>query len=114
MSELTAFNFPNGNSRVWYDAVTNIVEPVHVGESKIMVYPNPTNDLITINDCGLTNRIGYTLKITNTLGITVFKTTINQKTFYVDLNDWGGNGIYFIHIIDGQGNTTDIKKIIKQ
>jgi hypothetical protein len=57
---------------------------------------------------------GYTLKVTNTLGTTVFTTAINQKTSYVDLNDWYGNGIYFVYLIDRQGNTIDIKKIIKQ
>lgn len=114
MSELTAFNFPNSSSRVWYDAVTDIEKLVQVGESKILVYPNPTNNHITIDFGGYANMSGYTLKVTNTLGTTVFTTAINQKTSYVDLNDWYGNGIYFVYLIDRQGNTIDIKKIIKQ
>jgi hypothetical protein len=114
MSELNAFNFPNGSSRVWYDAVTDIEEPAQVGESKIMVYPNPTNDHITIDYGGYANMSGYTLKVTNTLGTTVFTTAINQKTSYVGLNDWCGHGVYFIYINDKKGNTIDIKKIIKQ
>jgi hypothetical protein len=114
ISELTAFNFPNGSSRVWYNAVTDIEKPVQVGESKIMVYPNPTNDHITIDFGGYANMSGYTLKVTNTLGTTLFTTAINQKTSNVDLKDWCGHGIYFIYIIDKEGNTIDIKKIIKQ
>ena len=39
---------------------------------------------------------------------------ITQQQFYVDLSTWTGNGIYFVHIIDGQGNTIDIKKIVLQ
>jgi hypothetical protein len=113
MSELTAFNFPNGSSRVWYGAVTDIKEPVLVGKSKLLVYPNPTNNHITIDYGDNANRSGYTLKITNTHGTTVFTTAIKQKTSYFDINDWGGHGIYFVQIIDGQGNTIDIKKIIK-
>jgi hypothetical protein len=114
MSELTAFNFPNSSSRVWYDAVTDIEEPVPGGESKLMVYPNPANDHITIDYGDYANISGYTLKITNTLGATVFTTAINQNTTSVVLNDWGGNGIYFVHLIDAKNNKLDIRKIVLQ
>ena len=114
MSELTAFNFPNGTSRVWNDAASDIEKPVQFDESKIMVYPNPTNDHITIDFGGYSNMNGYTLKVTNTLGNPVFTKAINQKTCYVDLNELCKNGLYFVYIIDRQGNTIDFKKIIKQ
>lgn len=80
----------------------------------IKVYPNPANDHITIDYGNYSNMSGYTLKITNTLGATVFTTTINQQTSYVDLNGWSGNGIYFVHLIDAQSNTLDIRKIVIQ
>jgi hypothetical protein len=115
MSELTAFNFPNGSSRVWLDAVTDIEKPVQIGDSKIIVYPNPTNDRITIDlGGGYLNMNGYTLKVTNTLGTPIFTTAINQKTSYVDLNEGCKHGLYFVYLIDRQGNTIDFKKIIKQ
>jgi hypothetical protein len=114
MAELTAFNFPNSSSRVWYNAVTDIEEPVQGGESKLKVYPNPANDHITIEYGAYANMSGYTLKITNTLGAAVFTTAINQKTSSVVLNDWGGHGIYFVHLIDAKNNTLDIRKIVIQ
>ena len=80
----------------------------------IKVYPNPANDHITIDYGNYANMSGYTLKITNTLGATVFTTTINQQTSYVDLNGWSGNGIYFVHLIDAQSQTLDIRKIVIQ
>jgi len=57
---------------------------------------------------------GYQLKITNSLGQQMFQTAINQQSNYVSLASWGGNGLYFVHIIDPQGNTLDIRKIVLQ
>jgi hypothetical protein len=78
------------------------------------VFPNPTNNHITIENGNISNLIGYHLKIINSLGQQVFQSAITQQQFYVDLSTCTGNGIYFVHIIDGQGNTIDIKKIILQ
>lgn len=78
----------------------------------IKIYPNPTNDHITINYGNYSALNGYTLKINNSLGQTVFSSSINQQQSYVDLSSWSGNGLYFVHIIDSQNNTIDIRKII--
>jgi hypothetical protein len=57
---------------------------------------------------------GYTLKITNSIGQIVFTTPVNQQSSYVDLSTWGGNGIYFVQIIDTQNNTIENRKIVLQ
>jgi hypothetical protein len=83
-------------------------------QNTIKIYPNPANDHITIDNGNIANLTGYQMKITNSLGQQVFQSAINQQQFYVSLSTWTGNGIYFVHIIDGQGNTIDIKKIVLQ
>ena len=83
-------------------------------KNTIKVWPNPTNDHITIDNGNIANLTGYQIKITNSLSQQVFQSAITQQQFYVDLSTWSGNGIYFVHIIDGQGNTIDIKKIVLQ
>lgn len=83
-------------------------------KNTIKVWPNPTNDHITIDNGNIANLNGYQIKITNSLSQQVFQSAITQQQFYVDLSTWTGNGIYFVHIIDGQGNTIDIKKIVLQ
>jgi hypothetical protein len=83
-------------------------------QNTIKIYPNPTNDHITIDNGNIANLTGYQIKITNSLSQQVFQSAITQQQFYVDLSTWTGNGIYFVHIIDGQGNTIDIKKIVLQ
>ena len=80
----------------------------------IKIFPNPTNDHITIDYGNFASLNGYQLKIENSLGQQVFQTGITQQSDYLNLTTWGGNGIYFVHIIDTQGNTIDIRKIVLQ
>jgi hypothetical protein len=80
----------------------------------INVFPNPANSHITIDYGNFSIMNGYQLKIENSLGQEVFQTNITQQSDYLNLNTWGGNGLYFVHIIDLQGNTIDIRKIVLQ
>ena len=84
-------------------------------QNSIKIYPNPTNSSIII-DFGnnYTTLNGYTLKITNSLSQIVYTTAITQLQTTVNLSTWTGNGIYFVHLIDAQSNTIDIRKIILQ
>jgi hypothetical protein len=83
-------------------------------QNTIKVFPNPANDHITIDYGNFATMNGYQLKIENSLGQQLFQTNITQQTDYLSLNNWGGNGLYFVHIIDAQGNTIDIRKIVLQ
>jgi hypothetical protein len=80
----------------------------------IKVFPNPTNDHITIDYGNISLMNGYQLRIENSLGQQVFQTNITQQSDYLNLTTWGGNGLYFVRIIDPQGNTIDIRKIVLQ
>ena len=80
----------------------------------IKVYPNPSNSHITIEYGDFAIMNGYQLRIENSLGQEVFQTSITQESDYLNLNSWGGNGLYFVHIVDPQGNTIDIRKIVLQ
>jgi hypothetical protein len=83
-------------------------------QNRIKIFPNPTNDHVTIDYGNYATLSGYQLKIENSLGQQVFQTTINQQSSYLNLSNWGGNGIYFVRLIDPQGNTIDIRKIVLQ
>jgi hypothetical protein len=82
--------------------------------SDIQIYPNPSNDHITIDAGNLATMNGYSIKIEDAQGQQVFQNAVNQQQFYVDITTWGCNGLYFVRIIDPQGNTVDIKKIVLQ
>jgi hypothetical protein len=80
----------------------------------IKIFPNPSNDHITIDYGDFASLSGYQLRIDNSLGQQMFQTAINQQSSYISLSSWTGNGLYFVHIIDPQGNTIDIRKIVLQ
>ena len=80
----------------------------------LKIWPNPSNDHITIDAGNLAAMNGYSIKIEDAQGQQVFQNAVNQQQFYVDITTWGGNGLYFVRIIDPQGNTVDIKKIVLQ
>jgi hypothetical protein len=84
--------------------------------NNITIAPNPASSQININFNNITNLNGGTLKIINSLGQEVSTTPITtsgtQST--MQLVSWGGTGMYFVQIINPQGQIVDIKKIILQ
>jgi hypothetical protein len=80
----------------------------------IKVYPNPASDHVTIDNGNYTMMSGYTIKIENSAGQQVFTSLVNQAQFYIDISNWTGNGMYYIHLIDPQNNTVTIRKIVVQ
>lgn len=82
----------------------------------VSVYPNPASSQININFNNITNLNGGTLKIINSLGQEVATTPITTSgtNSTMQLATWGGTGMYFVQIINPQGQIVDIKKIILQ
>ena len=83
-------------------------------QNTIKIWPNPTHDHITIDNGNLANLTGHQVKISNALGQVVFQSAITQQQFYVDMSTWGGNGIYFVNLINAQGVTIETRKIVLQ
>lgn len=80
----------------------------------IKVYPNPTSSFVYINTGNYAEMNGYKIKITNSIGQTVFQNSINQQLFNIDLSTFGTKGIYFIQIINPSSRVIDTRKIILQ
>jgi len=119
--------FFNSQSATVYDTITTYISVTdtliinaHLGISPldnintIKIFPNPAYDHITINFGNFSSMLGYTLKITNSLGVEVFTTSINQQSSFVDLNGWSGMGTYYVTLIDPQSNIVTVRKIILQ
>jgi hypothetical protein len=92
--------------------VSSVTPPNNI--NTIKVFPNPASTHITIDYGNFALASGYQLRIVNSLSQSVFQTNINQQSDYLDLSTWGGNGMYFVHIIDPLGNIVDIRKIVLQ
>jgi hypothetical protein len=92
--------------------ITGINPPNNLNTLK--VFPNPANTHINIDYGNFNSMSGYTLKIVNSVGQTVFTTPINQQTSYINLSTWTGSGIYYIQLINPQNNTIENRKIVIQ
>ena len=83
-------------------------------QNTISVFPNPTNDHITIHTGNFAVMPNYSIKIENSLGQVVFTNPVNQQSFYIDLTGWSGNGIYYLKLLDSQNNEVTVRKIVLQ
>jgi hypothetical protein len=92
--------------------VSNINPPNN--KNIIKVYPNPTNNQITIDNGDLSKMNGYSIKIINSIGQQLYQGLITQQQNTIDITQWGGTGIYYLQVIDSNGNIIEIKKIILQ
>jgi hypothetical protein len=84
--------------------------------NNITIYPNPASTQVNISFNNITDLAGGSIKIINSLGQQVATTpiTLSGTNTTLALNSWGGTGLYFVQILNAQGQILDIKKIILQ
>jgi hypothetical protein len=80
----------------------------------IRVYPNPSNSILNLNYGNYATLNNYRVKITNSLGQIIYDQAITQQSETLDLSTFGGNGIYYLNIINPQGNIIETRKIVLQ
>ena len=85
-------------------------------KNDMLISPNPASTQININFNNITDLNGGSLKVINSLGQEVATTPITTSgtQSIMQLATWGGSGMYFVQIINPQGQIVDIKKIILQ
>lgn len=82
--------------------------------SDISVYPNPCRDFVCINFGDFKKLNGYSLKIVNSLGQTVYNSWINKQGITIDLKSISGKGLYFVQILDSANNILEINKLFRE
>jgi hypothetical protein len=80
----------------------------------ILMYPNPSNDQLTIDYGDYATLAGYTLKIFNGIGQEIHSANINQQQEVLPLGTWGGAGNYQVVIYNAQGVPVDTRTIVLQ
>jgi hypothetical protein len=80
----------------------------------ILMYPNPSNDQLTIDFGDYATLAGYTLKIFNSIGQEIHSANINQQQEVLPLGTWGGAGNYQVVIYNAQGVPVDTRTIVLQ
>ena len=92
------------------DVFTGLSSPNNY--NTIIVYPNPTNNLLFIDNGNYALLSNFTLKIINSTGQQVFNSPINVPAFTVNMSQFGGPGLYFLQIINPNNQVVQEKKII--
>ena len=84
-------------------------------QNSIKVYPNPASTSINIDfGSNYATLVGYSMRIDNSIGQTVYTTPVNQQLYTSNLNGWSGNGLYLIYLLNPQGAVVDVRKIVIQ
>jgi hypothetical protein len=81
-------------------------------ENTFLVYPNPANTQITIDNGNWSILGGYTIRIVNSAAQEVYNAPISHQTETILLNGWGGNGLYVLYIFDPQQQIVAVKQIV--
>jgi hypothetical protein len=87
--------------------VTTVYEASNAATT-IKVYPNPTENEVTVSIDNYTNLSGVTLKVINSQSAEVHSEAVTGPTQTIDVNEWSA-GIYFLQVLNG----TDIMGIRK-
>ncbi len=76
----------------------------------IKVYPNPANDVLTINISK--PNADYSIKILDNLGKAVYTTPMNSANLQVNLNQFTARGLYLLQIINKENQILDVRKLV--
>ena len=98
---------PSGNN---LRIVTELEEQIDNNGSKLVMYPNPTAGLISIEYDGVLEG-QLSVKVYNILGKMVFSLSVTTNTINLSQLD---NGVYFINFINADGNQVDAQRLIIQ
>ncbi len=80
----------------------------------VKIYPNPTDNLLYINNSSACLSAGYQIKIVDNVGKTVYNSGITTSVQTVTLKDFANSGMYFVEITNSTGILLDRKKILVQ
>jgi hypothetical protein len=86
-------------------------------QNTLKVWPNPGNQDITIDAGNLALMQGWKIRVSNAQGVQIYPSgsqsgLINQQQQTLDMSGWGGNGLYFLYLVDPQNNIQEVKKIV--
>lgn len=91
-------------------SLAGVSAPNDVNTMKI--YPNPTNDIVNIDNGNYTLMTGYSIKIMTAIGQEMFSSSITSQTIQVPVSQLGATGNYFINVYDNNQVLVESKVLI--
>ena len=108
-SNLTGSN--PGSDTCILNYTQTITSHIEIDERTAKVFPNPSNDIITIT---LDQYSNGQIILTDILGKEFLRKTFTSNEVQINLKSLEYNGTYFAKVLDSAGNVIAIKKLIYQ
>ena len=83
-----------------------------ISENKFSIYPNPTNDILFIDNGNYQAMSGYSIKIVSLTGTVVYNQPITSQQVQISMNQFAVKGLYFAQIFDPNNQLVEAKKIV--
>lgn len=84
----------------------------NITHTTIKIYPNPTNSFLMIDYGSISQLNNYSVVIQNTIGQKIYEAKITSEKVTIDISKWGGKGLYYLNILNENGNIIQTRKII--
>ncbi len=78
----------------------------------IKFYPNPTNDILHIDNSNYLSMSGYSIKIISLTGSVIYNQPIVSQQVQISMNQFATKGLYIAQILDSNNAIVDSKKIV--
>jgi hypothetical protein len=85
---------------------------INIDQSSFDIYPNPTNDLVYINNEKYADLPSFELRIFNVAGQEVMRKWIQEPNSVVDFSAFGESGLYLMQIRSSDGNLLEQHRIV--
>jgi hypothetical protein len=96
----------------YYSDLQTSVDAVTTLNSTIKVFPNPTDDFITIDLGNNQFKDKLRLNVYSSDGQLVYETSIKEQSLTIDLSNFGKSGLYLINILNQQNKILESRKLI--
>ena len=95
---------------IYLSSIITTVYEASQAATTVKVYPNPTENEVTVSIDNYTNLSGVTLKVINSQSAEVHSEAVTGPTQSIDVSSWSA-GIYFLQVLNGT-DIVDIRKIV--
>ncbi len=80
--------------------------------STLRIYPNPTNDIVTIKASAEVSLINYTVTITDVVGKQLQTTKLQPTQTDISLRNLGAVGVYMVNVYDANGQFIKCQRVV--
>ena len=94
----------------WFETIVGVNESP-ADNRTFLVYPNPVNEVLSVECLVLSERCNYELTISDLMGKTVKRVSLNEMKTKIDVSGLD-KGIYFV-TMEKEGKSVSVRKVVK-